>query len=97
MKRKKQPSPPPPILDGLLEEWPDSEFLKVDGYDDCIIGVATRFGMQPILAYNRGKMLKKMMEEDGLSYEEASEYFDFNIIGTWMGDLTPIFIDLPST
>jgi hypothetical protein len=37
-------------------------------------------------------MLEIMIERDGMTYEEAREYFDFNILGAWMGEFTPIFI-----
>ena len=29
--------------------------LTMDGYDDCIIGVCTRFGQAPIVAYDRAR------------------------------------------
>jgi len=85
-----------PVVEAILDEWPDYEFLKVDGFDDCIVGVATRFGMNPVLAYDRCKMIEKMVKEDKMTYLEAEEYFDYNIIGAWMGENTPLFIDYPS-
>jgi hypothetical protein len=27
-----------------------------------------------------------------MTYEEAIEYYDYNIVGAWMGELTPVFI-----
>jgi hypothetical protein len=27
-----------------------------------------------------------------MSYEDAYEYYNFNIVGAWMGDNTPVFI-----
>lgn len=67
--------------------------LFVDGYDDCILGMFSRFGMVPLLAYDKEKMLKKMVK-DGMTYEEALEFFDYNIIGAWMGETTPVFIEV---
>ena len=32
-----------------------------------------------------------------MTHEEAVEYFDFNIIGAWMGDQTPILMELVPT
>ena len=32
------------------------------------------------------------MDRDGMSYEDAIEFFDFNMIGAWVGEFTPIFI-----
>ncbi len=28
-----------------------------------------------------------------MSYEEAEEYIDFNIVGAWIGDTTPIIVN----
>jgi hypothetical protein len=66
--------------------------LLCDGFDEAIIGIAERIGLGPVVAYDVEKMLDIMIERDGMTYEEAREYFDFNIIGAWMGEFTPIFI-----
>ena len=34
-----------------------------------------------------------MTSRDGMSYDEAMEYFDFNVQGAWVGENTPIFLD----
>ena len=36
------------------------------GYDDCIIGICERFGQEPIVAYDRAKVIAKLME-DGMT------------------------------
>lgn len=67
--------------------------LIMDGYDDCVIGICTRFGQAPIVAYDRAKVIAKLMAE-GLTEEDAEEWFAFNQIGAWMGEMTPCFIAL---
>ena len=32
------------------------------------------------------------MERDEMTYEEAYEFFSYNIIGAWVGEYTPVFI-----
>ena len=43
-------------------------------------------------------MVKVMSGRDffaeDMSHEEAQEYFDFNVIGAWVGEGTPIFIEV---
>jgi hypothetical protein len=68
------------------------EALLCDGFDEAIIGMAERINLGPVVAYDVDKMLEIMVERDGMSYEEAMEYFDYNIIGAWMGENTPVFI-----
>ena len=33
------------------------------------------------------------MTRDGMTEEEAQEYFDFNVEGAYMGEKTPIWVD----
>lgn len=65
--------------------------LKLPGMDEFVIGCCIRFGQEPILAYDYKKIIEHLME-DGMSHEDAIEYFEFNIIGAWAGDETPCFI-----
>ena len=73
----------------ISEEYP--ELLKADGLDDAIIGVVQRMGIQAI-CYDEDKVLEILMERDGMTLEEAIEYFDFNIAGAWVGESTPFFL-----
>ena len=59
-------------------------------YEEAIIGIANRFGMQPSVAYDYDKVIEILTED--MSYEDAVEYFEFNIIGAWVGETTPLFI-----
>ena len=68
------------------------EALLCDGFDDAIIGLAERINLGPVVAYNTEKMIDIMVERDGMTYEDAIEYFDYNILGAWMGEYTPVFI-----
>ena len=69
----------------------NEEMLFADGYEDALIGYVERFGMEPIALYDRNKCIQILMKRDGMSFEEASEFFAFNTIGAWMGDSTPAF------
>ncbi len=68
-----------------------ADLMVMDGYDDCIVGVVERFGQSPIVCYDREKVIAANMK-DGMDYEEAVEFFEFNQIGAWLGDSTPCFL-----
>lgn len=68
------------------------EALLCDGFDDAIIGIAERINLGPVVAYSVEEMIRILMERDNMSYEDAFEYFSFNILGAWVGEYTPIFI-----
>jgi hypothetical protein len=80
-----------PFIERLSELNPQA--LSADGFDDAIIGIAQRHGSEPLLAYSIPKCIKVLVERDGMSEEDAQEFFDFNVLGAWVGDGTPIYID----
>lgn len=78
------------IIEEIAELNPEA--LVCDGFDDAIIGIAERINFGPVLAYDVDEIIKIMMERDKMDYMEALEYFDFNIIGAYVGESGPIFI-----
>jgi|TARA_R110000765_G_C18807588_1_gene594308 hypothetical protein len=68
------------------------------GFDDCVVGVLERFGMECIVIYDKEKVIEKLMAGGIPTYEEALEFYEYNQLGSWYGDLTPGFlIKLSST
>ena len=68
--------------------------IAVEGHDNAVIGVCYRFGWsEPILAYSVTTIIKNLMESGECSEEEAREFYDFNIIGAWVGEQTPVFVE----
>lgn len=65
--------------------------IKLDGYDDCVMGVCHRYGQPDILVYDLKKVIKRLQKQ-GMSEEEALEWYDYNMIGAWVGDETPAFV-----
>lgn len=66
--------------------------LRVDGFNDCIIGICMRAGQSDIIAYDKVKVLAKL-ESDGMDADDTLEWFTFNILGSHMGEETPCFIE----
>ena len=75
----------------FIEDSLSEGAMKIDGFDDCICGIVERHGMDALLLYDTNTMIEKLMDKDGMDYEDAVEYFDFNIKGAWMGEGTPCF------
>lgn len=83
------------ILDEIAERLPEA--LKADGFDDAIIGIAHRAGGMEVIAYDIRKCLKILQDRDGMDAETAQEFFDFNVVDAYMGDHTPVFIEVLDT
>jgi len=66
-----------------------------DGFDACVVGVANIWRDQmtvEVLVYNADAMIETMMDRDGMTYEEAYEFFMFNIEGAYIGIDTPVLM-----
>ena len=70
--------------------------LKWDGFDSAIIGVGGRCNTDPMIVYDYDKMVDVLVMRDGMAQEEAEEYLDYNVIGAWIGDTTPIIVNKKS-
>ena len=81
------------ILTETLTDLGAEEALIMDGFDDCVVGILERFGIdQPIVVYDREKVIAKLMDRDGMTHEEALEFYYFNQVGAWVGEKTPAFL-----
>jgi len=77
-----------PLYEGLMLLEPRNE------YDQCIIGVVERFHDRFVLYSKRCVMEQLTDVKVGLQdYDDAQEFFDFNIIGGWVGEHTPGFLE----
>ena len=79
------------IREELAEIWDqDLLFMSEPEYDQAIIGVMERAGGSPVIAYDTQKILDIL--ERSMSVEEAQEFFEYNILGAYVGDKTPVYI-----
>lgn len=60
---------------------------------DALIGYGEQFGQEIQAVYDKDKVINIYMEQ-GMSEEEAHEYFYFNTVGLGLSQGTPIFITL---
>jgi hypothetical protein len=75
-----------------LDEITEGAALFADGLDGALIGIGRRFNEQPVACYSIPHILDQY-QRDGMSYEEAVEFFEYNVIGGWHGEYTPMFVD----
>lgn len=73
----------------IREEYPD--LLTLDGFDEAILGVVERLGLQTI-CYDRNKIISILMRD--MNEVEAIEYYEYNILGAYMGESTPVYLDV---
>jgi hypothetical protein len=69
--------------------------LRIDGFDEAIIGPATIWRgqeMVSVLVYDAEKIRDILMIRDGMDFEMAREYIEFNIEVAYMGEHTPVLV-----
>jgi len=67
--------------------------LLADGYDSAIIGYAINpVSQKNVVVYDVERILKILFERDEMSIEQAEEFFNFNIVGSYVGEQTPIYV-----
>ena len=78
------------IKEILADENPDAYIY--DGADDAILGLVY-LDTGPVLAYSYAAYVSIFMERDGMTFEEAVEFFDFNVAGLKLGEHQPLIVD----
>jgi hypothetical protein len=74
-----------------IAEWnPDALFA--DGFDDALIGTVQRCGTNPLALYSYRTCIEILIDRDGMDYEGAVEYMDYNVLGAYLGENTPMFM-----
>lgn len=67
--------------------------VLLDGLEEAIIGVCEEFNGNPRILYDKDKILEILCVRDGMTTEEAEEFYDYNILGLYVSEQNPIFLD----
>ena len=67
----------------------NSEALFAGGFDDAIMGYDA-VGYRVVYDYD--KCMEVLQKRDGMTPSESHEFMEFNVLGAYVGDFTPIFI-----
>jgi len=76
------------IRERLSEQNPEMIFM--DGFDNCLIGTVISFGNNSVACYDTNKVIAKHIA-DGMTEDEAWEFFEFNQLGAHAGEFNPVF------
>lgn len=84
------------IIEAFIEDQvgDDQQVLLADGLEDAFVGIGSAFNAVPVAIYNKDKVIEILMTRDGMTIDEAYEFFDFNIAGAYVGESTPIFMSV---
>lgn len=68
-----------------------TDVLLADGHDHAIVGLLVKPNGGAAVAYSTREVIAGLVA-DGMSENDATEHFWFNIAGAYVGPGTPIFV-----
>ena len=74
------------LLENISEFNPEAKLA--DGFNDSILG----YDPKGRVIYSVNSILDTLVNRDGMDYDEAQEYFGFNIECAYVVDYTPIYM-----
>ena len=75
----------------ILEmEEKNPEALYPTGFEDAITEIVYKDG-NPVFKISTKNCIDILQQRDGMTFEEAVEFFEFNIHGSYMGAHNPVY------
>jgi hypothetical protein len=74
-----------------VAEW-NEEALLMEEFEGALLGVVQRCGTPALATYSYKGIIKILMDRDKMDYSDAMEYIDYNILGAFMGENTPMIL-----
>jgi hypothetical protein len=78
------------ILEQIKESY--EECLTADGFDDAIVGIVEGSCREPVVCYDYAKCVEILTKDGEMDVDAAEEYLNFNTVGAYVGNLTPLFL-----
>lgn len=66
----------------------------LDGFDDAIVGIAEEFGNGKRILYSKYKIFEILVKRDNMTYSDAEEFYNYNILGMYVSPQNPVFLDV---
>jgi hypothetical protein len=76
------------MLEQIIDYYYETDFLKADGFDAAVIGIDE--GTMRLI-YSVSLCIDILVREQEMDYEDALEYFSYNVSGAYVGEKTPIW------
>ena len=73
----------------------DEEVVVLNGFESAFLGFAERYDFSGAVAvYDKSVILRILMNEHALSESGAEDFFESNVLGSWVGAGTPVFVTI---
>jgi len=75
----------------VSDEPLDPNTLYADGFEDALIGLGWQH-TKLIAIYDYEKCVEILILREDMTHEEAIEWMEYNVVGSYVGEYTPIFM-----
>ena len=75
----------------MTDEPLDPNTLYADGFEDALIGLGWQ-RTKLIAIYDYDKCVEILILREDMTHEEAIEWMEYNVVGSYVGEYTPIFM-----
>lgn len=73
-----------------MEILAEEDCLTADGFEEALVGCT--YGANVVAVYDVNKMVEILMEE-GTDYDDAVEFLEYNVVGAYLGEKTPLYVN----
>ena len=69
----------------------DESVILADGFELAFLGCGYSYAGSYAI-YNLGTSIEILMQRDEMSFDDAEEFIEYNVIGAFVGDRMPVFL-----
>jgi hypothetical protein len=69
----------PELIKEILDRT-TKEAVIIEDFDEALIGISHGYGREALAAYSYDGCVRILMERDGMAYDEAVDFMEYNII-----------------
>lgn len=78
------------MLVSILENWSEEQLTIADGFDEAVIGIDV---VGERIIYSVRRVIDILIDRDGMSEQEAIDWYEYNMQSTYVGEHTPIWCE----
>lgn len=76
----------------MSDEQEQKIVLLADGFNRGFLGMTQEWNGRVRSVYDYDRCVRVLMRRDKMTEEEAIEFMDFNVVGSYVGEATPLFV-----
>ena len=84
------------FIEATYSDYSD-KILLADGFDEAFLGIGENSQGNPVAVYSIEKcldILEKQFEDEEDPIGDAIDFFEFNVKGSYVGEFTPMFVNM---